>query len=52
MFALLTALWLRRRLRHRHRACTGHCTRYGYDLRATPGRCPQCGETAGLRLHL
>jgi hypothetical protein len=48
--AALPLLWLVARLRDRRRRLRGErnqCPACGYDLRATPGRCPECGAIAG-----
>lgn len=51
-FGVAPVLWIVRRYRRwsrRHyRSRNGLCVACGYDLRSTPGRCPECGEVESL----
>jgi hypothetical protein len=40
---ILPSLWLKRRHRDARRIRLNLCSICGYDLRATPNRCPECG---------
>jgi hypothetical protein len=44
--AFLPACAVPRMVRARRRGRSGLCERCGYDLRATPDRCPECGADA------
>ena len=44
--AVMPVLWLRHERSRRRRARRGSCVTCGYDLRATPQRCPECGSSA------
>ncbi len=39
---IMPVFWIRQRLIKRHPP--GHCANCGYDMRATPERCPECGK--------
>jgi hypothetical protein len=44
--AFLPMIWSVRQYRGAHRILAGCCPACGYDLRATPDRCPECGTSA------
>jgi hypothetical protein len=46
VLAVLPAWWLIRRRNARRARRAGLCANCGYDLRATPDRCPECGQPA------
>jgi len=49
--AVTPLLWVHRRHRRKLREVTNLCVSCGYDVRATPARCPECGTVAnGIKL--
>ena len=52
LVGVLTARPLISVVRERRRVRQGHCPACGYDLRATPDRCPECGHVPPAETEL
>lgn len=48
--AIVVALALPRALRDQERLATNHCLHCGYDLRESPDRCPECGQSTEIQV--
>jgi predicted Zn-ribbon and HTH transcriptional regulator len=46
---VLPAIWVGKFHRRRLRVALGQCAACGYDLRATPERCPECGAVSATK---
>jgi hypothetical protein len=46
---IMPAIVMIRRWKRRARSGSGQCSKCGYDLRATPERCPECGTVPAIR---
>ena len=44
-----SAAFVALRIARANRVRPGHCSRCGYDLRASPERCPECGDAKIMR---